>query len=48
MELIQGRPADCTGREARETAVYDLLDCLGIPYQRVDHEPIVLDLPRNA
>ena len=38
MELIQGRPADCTGREARETAVYDLLDRLGIAYQRVDHE----------
>ena len=38
MELIQGRPADCTGREARETAVYDLLDRLGISYLRVDHE----------
>ena len=38
MELIQGRPADCAGREARETAVYDLLDRLGIPYLRVDHE----------
>lgn len=38
MELIQGRPADCAGREARETAVYDCLDRLGIPYQRIDHE----------
>ena len=38
MELIQGRPDDCAGREARETAVYDLLDRLGIPYLRVDHE----------
>ena len=38
MELIQGRPDDCAEREARETAVYDLLDRLGIPYLRVDHE----------
>ena len=38
MELTHGRPADCAGREARETAVYDLLDRLAIPYQRIDHE----------
>ena len=38
MELVQGRPADCAGREERETAVYDLLDQLQIPYERVDHE----------
>lgn len=29
-----GRPADCTGRLAREVACYDLLDSLGIPYDR--------------
>ncbi len=38
MELIKGRPADCTGRLERETAVYDLLDELGIEYLRMDHE----------
>jgi len=38
MELQKGRPADCAGREIRETAVYDLLDSLGISYERTDHE----------
>lgn len=38
MELLKGRPADCTGRLEREVAVYDLLDKLGIEYVRVDHE----------
>jgi len=38
MELMKGRPADCTGRLEREMAVYDLLDKLGIEYVRVDHE----------
>ena len=38
MELIQGRPADCTGRLLKEIRVYDLLDELGISYQRIDHE----------
>jgi len=38
MELQKGRPADCAGREIRETAVYDLLDSLGIAYERTDHE----------
>ena len=33
-----GRPADCSGRLAREIACYDLLDSLGIAYDRVDHE----------
>lgn len=39
MELYQGRPADCAGREAREIRTYDLLDSLGIAYTRTDHEP---------
>lgn len=41
MELIleHGRPADTAGREANEIASYDLLDSLGIEYDRVDHEP---------
>lgn len=38
MELQKGRPQDTTGRLERETAVYDLLDELGISYMRTDHE----------
>lgn len=38
MELITGRPADCTGRLAKEIRCYDLLDSLNISYQRIDHE----------
>ena len=38
MELYNGRPTDLTGREDREIRVYDLLDSLGIEYQRIDHE----------
>ena len=37
MELVQGRPASCTGRLAKEIRVYDFLDSLGIAYQRIDH-----------
>ena len=33
-----GRPADAAGRLPRELACYDLLDQLGICYDRVDHE----------
>lgn len=39
MELVTGRPADCTGRLDKEIRCYDLLDSLGISYQRIDHEP---------
>ena len=39
MKLMQGRPADCSGRLEKEIRVYDLLDQLGVSYQRVDHEP---------
>ena len=38
MELVWGRPADCTGRLEKEVRAYDLLDSLGIEYQRIDHE----------
>ena len=38
MQLYDGRPQDVTGRLEREIAVYDLLDRLGIAYQRTDHE----------
>lgn len=40
MELVNGRPADTTGRLAKEVRVYDLLDELGIPFQRIDHEHV--------
>ena len=36
--LCDGRPAQNDGRPEKEIRVYDLLDTLGIPYQRVDHE----------
>jgi Ala-tRNA(Pro) deacylase len=38
MTLVQGRPEDCSGRLAKEVRVYDLLDSLGVSYQRIDHE----------
>ena len=38
MELVQGRPGDCTGRLEKEVRGYDFLDGLGVPYQRIDHE----------
>ena len=39
MELQKGRPADTTGRLEKEIRTYDLLDRLGIDYERVDHAP---------
>ena len=39
MSLETGRPSDTSGRLEREVAVYDLLDRLGVSYDRVDHEP---------
>ena len=38
MELMHGRPETNEGRLAKEIWVYDLLDSLGIAYDRVDHE----------
>ena len=38
LELMEGRPGDCTGRLEKEIRTYDLLDALGISYQRIDHE----------
>ena len=37
MKLESGRPEDCSGRLEKEIRTYDLLDSLGIDYQRVDH-----------
>ena len=39
MELQKGRPQDTTGRLAKEIRTYDLLDQLGISYERIDHAP---------
>lgn len=39
MELQKGRPADTTGRLEKEISTYDLLDRLGVEYDRVDHAP---------
>ena len=36
--LLQGRPDDCHLRLPKEVRCYDLLDNLGICYQRIDHE----------
>ena len=38
MELQNGRPADCSTRLPKEIRTYDLLDKLGVSYQRIDHE----------
>ena len=38
MELIKGRPETNEGRLEKEIRVYDLLDSLNIPYERIDHE----------
>lgn len=35
--LFNGRPESCEGRLEKEIKTYDLLDSLGIEYQRVDH-----------
>ena len=37
MELEWGRPGDCSGRLEKEVRTYDLLDSLGVEYQRIDH-----------
>jgi Ala-tRNA(Pro) deacylase len=38
LELKKGRPETNEGRLAKEIRVYDLLDSLGVPYERIDHE----------
>lgn len=39
LTIYKGRPEDVSNREPREVRVYDLLDSLGIEYDRLDHEP---------
>lgn len=38
LKLEKGRPQDASGRLEKEIRTYDLLDSLGIQYERVDHE----------
>ncbi len=38
MELLNGRPATNEGRLDKEIRCYDLLDRLGVEFQRIDHE----------
>lgn len=40
MVLQEGRPTDTSGRLDKEIRVYDLLDSLGIRYEKIDHEPL--------
>ena len=37
MELLHGSPEDMSGREDREIRAYELLDRLGISFDRTDH-----------
>lgn len=39
MELQKGRPINPVGRLEKEIRTYDLLDRLGVLYERVDHQP---------
>lgn len=39
MELKKGRPADVSQRLDKEVRVYDMLDGIGVEYERVDHAP---------
>ena len=38
LKLVKGRPESDEGRLDKEIRTYDLLDSLGIEYERVDHE----------
>ena len=42
MILENGRPQDLSNRLPKEIRVYDLLDQLGVAYQRVDHEAAMI------
>ncbi len=41
MIFEKGRPADTAGRLEKEIRVYDLLDSLGVSYNRADHEAVM-------
>ena len=39
MERVKGRPENTDGRLQKEIRVYDMLDSLGVEYERMDHAP---------
>lgn len=39
LTIYKGRPGNITGRQEREERVYDLLDSIGVDYDRLDHAP---------
>ena len=39
LTIYKGRPGNITGRQEREVRVYDLLDSIGVVYDRLDHAP---------
>lgn len=39
LTIYKGRPGNITGRQERELRVYDLLDSIGVDYDRLDHAP---------
>lgn len=39
MEMQTGRPADESGRMDKEIRTYNFLDALGVPFDRIDHDP---------
>ena len=47
MELQKGRPKYTAGRLEKEIRTYDLLDKLGVAYERVDHEAAGNDLQKS-
>lgn len=40
MEVYEGRPKNFSQRVEKEQKVYEVLDTLGIRYERVDHDPV--------
>lgn len=39
LTIYKGRPGNITERQEREVRVYDLLDSIGVDYDRLDHAP---------
>ena len=39
MEMQKGRPAKESERLEKEVRAYDFLDALGVPFDRIDHDP---------
>ena len=41
IKICHGRPEDVSGRSMEEIKTYDVLDALGISYDRADHDPVM-------